>query len=111
MNTKKQSLDVATLAPLTGITGGDLNFFPDFDSVQHGEKLYYQIFRILTRVSASDVMIKLRVSTGLTVTEYFGQFGSYAQSEFGVASLDQDKVFSAVMRCDQALAAETPVFA
>lgn len=79
---------MATLAPLTGITGGDLNFFPDFDCVQHGEKLYYQIFRILTRVSASDVMIKLRVSTGLTVTEYFGQFGSYAQSEFGVASLD-----------------------
>lgn len=111
VNTKKQSLDVATMAPITGITGGDLYLYPDFDVLQHGEKLYYQIFRNLTRVSVSDVMIKLRVSTGLTVTEYFGQFGSYAQSEFGVASLDQDKVFSAVMRCDQTLAEGTPVFA
>lgn len=60
------------MAPITGITGGDLYLYPDFDCVKHGEKLYYQIFRNLTRVSASDVMIKLRVSTGLTVTEYFG---------------------------------------
>ena len=28
-----------------------------------------------------------------------------------MASLDQDKVFSAVIRCDQAFAADTPVFA
>ena len=77
VNTKKQSLDVATLAPLTGITGGDLNFFPDFDSVQHGEKLYYQIFRNMTRIVATDCMIKVRVSTGLTVSEYFGGFGLY----------------------------------
>lgn len=100
VDTKKQSLDVATMAPISGITGGDLYLYPDFDVVKHGEKLYYHIFRNLTRVSVSDVMIKLRVSSGLTVTEYFGQFGSYAQSEFGVASLDQDKVFSAAIRCD-----------
>ena len=78
VDTKKQSLDVATMAPITGITGGDLYLYPDFDVVKHGEKLYYHIFRNLTRVCVSDVMIKLRVSAGLTVTEYFGQFGSYA---------------------------------
>jgi len=100
VDTKRQSVDLATMAPITGITGGDLYLHPDFNDVMHSEKLYYQIFRNLTRVSVSDVMIKLRVSTGLTVTEYFGQFGSYAQSEFGVACLDQDKVFSAVLRCD-----------
>ena len=71
-------MDVATMSPITGITGGDLYLYADFDVVRHGEKLYYQVFRNLTRVSVSDVMIKLRVSTGLTVTEYFGQFGSYA---------------------------------
>lgn len=72
VDTKKQSIDLATMAPITGITGGDLYLHPDFNDVMHGEKLYYQIFRNLTRVSVSDVMIKLRASTGLTVTEYFG---------------------------------------
>ena len=82
---KFKSLDVATMAPISGITGGDLYLYADFDVVQQGEKLYYHIFRNLTRYYASDVMVKLRVSTGLSVQEYFGQFGVYQQPEFGVA--------------------------
>ena len=74
---KYKSLDVATMAPITGITGGDLYVYADFDVVLHGEKLYYHLFRNLTRVTVSDVMVKMRVSTGITVSEYFGQFMSY----------------------------------
>lgn len=74
---KKGSIDVATMQPIAGITGGDLFLYPDFDLNEHGEQLYYHLFRILTRVSGSDAMIKVRVSTGLTVTEYFGQFMTY----------------------------------
>ena len=104
-------MDVATMSPITGITGGDLYPYADFDVVRHGEKLYYHIFRNTTRVTASDVMVKMRVSTGLTVSEYFGQFQSYQQAEFGTASLDQDKVFSTLIRCDQTLADGAPAFA
>jgi len=60
------------MAPITGITGGDLYLYPDFDAVKQGEKLYYQLFRNLTRITGTDAMIKIRVSTGLTVEEYFG---------------------------------------
>ena len=74
---KYKSLDVATMAPVAGITGGDIYLYTDFDVTKHGEKLYYHIFRNLTRVTATDVMVKIRVSTGLTVNEYFGQFQSY----------------------------------
>lgn len=101
LSLKFKSMDVATMAPVTGITGGDLRLYSDFDVTRHGEKLYYDIFRSLTRVSGTDCMMKVRVSTGLTVTEYFGQFGSYQQSEFGLASIDQDKVFSVMIRSDQ----------
>jgi len=111
LNQKHGSLDVVTMAPLTGITGGDLYVHPDFDVNLHGEKLYYQIFRNLTRVVATDVMVKVRVSTGLTLSEYFGPFFVYQQSEFGLASLDQDKVFSAAISCDNTLAPGNLVFA
>ena len=83
----------------------------DFDVTAHGEKLYYQIFRNMTRVVATDCMVKVRVSSGLTVSEYFGGFGSYQRAEFGVASIDQDKVFSASIVNDNTLASGTPVFA
>ena len=108
---KQISLDVATLQPITGLTGGDLYLHADFDVTAHGEKLYYQIFRNMTRVVATDCMIKVRVSSGLTVSEYFGGFGSYQRAEFGVASIDQDKVFSASIVNDNTLASGTPVFA
>ena len=67
---KYKSLDVATMQPITGITGGDLYVYAGFNVVRDGEKLYYHIFRNLTRVTVTNVMIKLRVSVGLTVTEY-----------------------------------------
>jgi len=108
---KYKSLDVATMAPVTGITGGDLYLYSDFDVVKHGEKLYYHIFRNLTRITGTDAMFKIRVSTGLTVAEYFGSFGSYQQAEFGCASLDQDKVYSAMIRCDGTMEEGVPVFA
>lgn len=108
---KHGSLDVATMSPITGITGGDLYVHQDFDAILHGEKLYYEIFRNLTRVVASDVMVKVRVSTGLTLSEYFGPFFIYRQPEFGLASLDQDKVFSTVITCDNTLAPGSLAFA
>ena len=74
---KYKSLDVATIAPISSITGGDLYLYADFDVVKHGEKLYYNLFRNLTRVTGTDCMLKVRVSTGLTVSEYFSSFGSY----------------------------------
>ena len=77
LNLKHKSLDLASIAPLAGISGGDLYFYADFDCYKHGEQLYFQIFRNLTRVTASDIMCKVRVSTGLTVTDYFGQFNNY----------------------------------
>jgi len=77
----------------------------------HGEKLYYQIFRNMTRIVATDCMVKVRVSTGLTVSEYFGGFGVYQRAEFGLAALDQDKVFSATIINDSSLAPGAPAFA
>ncbi len=62
------------MAVLPSITGGDLHFMAPFDITKQGEKLHYEIFRILTRVSATEVQIKARVSTGMTVVEYFGGF-------------------------------------
>jgi len=44
-----KSIDLATIAPIAAVTGGDLHFFSPFDITRHGEKLHYEIFRTLTR--------------------------------------------------------------
>jgi len=65
----------------------------------------------MTRIGATDCMIKVRVSTGLTVSDYFGGFGIYQRAEFGLAALDQDKVFSATISNDSSLASGATCFA
>ena len=71
-----KSVDLASIAPLSALTGGDLHYMCPFDYCKHGEKLHYEIFRTLTRTQATDVSIKVRTSQGLSVQEYFGSFGT-----------------------------------
>lgn len=44
-----KSIDLTSIAPIAALTGGDLHLFNPFDINKHGEKLHYEIFRILTR--------------------------------------------------------------
>lgn len=45
----QKSIDLTSIAPVATLTGGDLHLFSPFDINKHGEKLHYEIFRILTR--------------------------------------------------------------
>lgn len=71
---ERNSVDLATVAPIAGATGGDLVYYVTFNPRAHGEKLYYSLFRILTRPTVSEVAIKARCSTGMTITDYTGGF-------------------------------------
>ena len=48
LNTVK-SIDLTTIAPIAAHTGGDIFYYNPFDVTKHGEKLHYEIFRVLTR--------------------------------------------------------------
>ena len=74
INPKYPSVDVATLAPVCGISGGDLYVHQDFDIVEHADKLYYQVFRNMTKVVGIDCTMRMRCSTGITACEYMGSF-------------------------------------
>ena len=74
-----------------------------FDINKHGEKLHYEIFRVLTRITGTDVQIKARVSGGLTVAEYFGGFTYKEQPDITLSSIDSDKTIGFVIRNDEKL--------
>ncbi len=78
--------------------------------VKHGEKLYYSIFRVLTRTTGTEVALKARCSTGLTVTEYMGSHLSYQTAEMTQAWIDSDKVISCSLRNDDKLKEDSLVY-
>lgn len=48
MNNYK-SLDLAQITPLTSLTGGECYLYSPFDINKQGEKIHYDIFRIISR--------------------------------------------------------------
>jgi protein transport protein SEC24 len=100
---KYQTVDLTTIGVLPSQTGGDINFMSPFDINKHGEKLHYEIFRVLTRTTGTDVQIKARVSGGLTVAEYFGGFTYKEQPDITISSIDSDKTIGFVIRNDEKL--------
>ena len=100
---KYPSIDVATLAPVCGITGGDLFVYQDFDIVNDADKLYYQVFRNMTKIAGIDCTAKMRTSTGITACEYIGSFSRHQSSDLTITSVDCDKVISCLFRNDEKL--------
>lgn len=92
------------------ITGGELYYFPKFDILKDGEKLYYELFRNISRNSGSEVMIKTRCSKGMSVTEFFGGFGLRESVELQLSAIDADKTFGFSLRNDQKILENSNVF-
>lgn len=89
------------MSVVTQFTGGEVYYYSHFDVAQHGEKLYYELFRNLTRPSASEVMIKARCSKGLAISEYFGSFGLRDTADVKLAGIDADKSFGIALKHDE----------
>ena len=98
---KLESIDLATLNKVVQLTGGDILFFGDWDPIKHTDKLYYELFRNISKVTASEVQIKARCSKGFSVTEYFGGFGVKEATAIMLSSIDADKSFGFSLRNDE----------
>lgn len=85
-------------------------FYSNFDVTKHAERIYYDLFRSLTRPTVSDVEYKARCSTGLTVTEYIGGHMTSQTASMSYAALDADKVLSFVLRNDEKLKEDSLVY-
>ncbi len=87
------SIDLASLNKVVQITGGDLVYFGKFNALTDAQKLYYEMFRNITKNFGTDIMIKARCSPGFSVTEYYGGFGVVESVDFTLSSIDADKSF------------------
>jgi len=60
-------IDITSLSALPRRTGGELFYFPGFDSAVDGERLHYELSRLVTQNAVYSCVFKIRCSKGLTV--------------------------------------------
>eukprot|EP00388_Colpodella_angusta_P048950 GDKK01077854.1.p1 GENE.GDKK01077854.1~~GDKK01077854.1.p1 ORF type:complete len:813 (+),score=203.69 GDKK01077854.1:139-2439(+) len=91
-------VDVANLAPISRLTGGDLHLYPNFNHDAHGRALYEQTYRILTRKSGNDMTLRVRCSRGWVVGRQIGPALQNSSQDGSVvvtaATVNEDQAFT-----------------
>ncbi len=86
-------MDLATTSFLTTTTGGQLYKYRSFSAVQDGDALQRDLTRNVARTTGYDATMIVRVSAGLKVAEYYGNFYHKVSNEVSLAAVDCDKAF------------------
>ena len=102
-------IDLASIAPLASNTAGQLFFYPGFHARKDAETLQNDLFHLLTRVQGYDAIMTVRVSTGLRVAEFFGNYFRRFPLELEIPHLDCDKAFAVRFVHDGTLKDQTEV--
>lgn len=100
-------MDVATIGHMSRLTGGEMFFYPNFVAPRDSLKLQLEITHAVRREVGYQALMKVRCSTGLQVTGYYG---SFLQHTFGadleIGAIDADKAIGVTFSYDGKLDAK-----
>ncbi|KAL9068727.1 MAG: hypothetical protein Q9157_006414 [Trypethelium eluteriae] len=94
-------LDIATIGHVSGLTGGEVYYYPNFHAPRDTLKLSNEIKHTVTRETGYQALMKVRCSNGLQVSAYHGNFLQHtfgADLEFG--TIDADKALAVMFSYD-----------
>ena len=93
-------VDVASTGVLSVLSGGELYFYNAFDVNKQGAKFANDLQRTLARTFGFDALLRIRVSNGLKIEDYFGNFYMKNATDIECAGIDSLKAFTAVLKHD-----------
>ncbi|XP_062002530.1 protein transport protein SEC24 A [Rosa rugosa] len=95
--------DIASLGTLAKYTGGQVYYYPNFQSTIHGEKLRHELARDLTRETAWEAVMRIRCGKGVRFTSYHGNFMLRSTDLLALPAVDCDKAFAMQLSLEETL--------
>ena len=102
-NANASFLDLSTLSDLNKLTGGQLYFYQNYNSAQHGKKFHKELTRCLIRTQGWEAVVRVRASRGVRISEFHGNFFMRGSDLLALPGIDSDKAFAIEMRNDDSL--------
>ncbi|XP_043691777.1 protein transport protein Sec24-like At3g07100 [Telopea speciosissima] len=102
--------DLASLGTLAKYTGGQVYYYPGFQSTIHGERLRYELARDLTRETAWEAVMRIRCGKGIRFTNYHGHFMLRSTDLLALPAVDCDKAFAAQLSLEETLLTTQTVY-
>ncbi|MBA0606735.1 hypothetical protein Godav_019157 [Gossypium davidsonii] len=102
--------DIASLGTLAKYTGGQVYYYPSFQSGIHGEKLRHELARDLTRETAWEAVMRIRCGKGIRFTSYHGNFMLRSTDLLALPAVDCDKAYAMQLSFEETLLTNQTVY-
>ncbi|XP_055031587.2 protein transport protein Sec24C isoform X3 [Misgurnus anguillicaudatus] len=102
-----QYVDVATLGVVPTSTGGTIYKYTYFQAATDQERFLNDLRRDVQKQMGFDAVLRVRTSTGIRATDFFGSFYMSNTTDVELAGLDCDKTVTVEFRHDDKLSEET----
>ncbi|KAL9670796.1 hypothetical protein QQ045_008354 [Rhodiola kirilowii] len=103
-------IDIASLGTLAKYTGGQVYYYPSFQSPVHGEKLRHELSRDLTRETAWEAVLRVRCGKGVRFTSYHGNFMLRSTDLLALPAVDCDKAYAMQLSLEETLLTTQTVY-
>ncbi|XP_051118622.1 protein transport protein Sec24-like At3g07100 [Andrographis paniculata] len=102
--------DIASLGTLAKYTGGQVYYYPSFQSSVHSDKLRHELSRDLTRETAWEAVMRIRCGKGVRFTSYHGNFMLRSTDLLALPAVDCDKAYAAQLSLEETLLTTQTVY-
>ncbi|KAL8523037.1 hypothetical protein ACS0TY_013130 [Phlomoides rotata] len=102
--------DIASLGTLAKYTGGQVYYYPSFQSSMHKDKFKHELTRDLTRKTAWEAVMRIRCSKGVRFTSYHGNFMLRSTDLLALPAVDCDKAYAAQLSLEETLLTSQTVY-
>lgn len=99
-------IDLATIGQVARLTGGEIYKYTYFQADIDGHRLVNDLIKNISRPIAFDTVMRVRTSTGIRPTDFFGHFFMSNTTDMEIASIDCDKAVAIEVKHDDKLSDE-----
>jgi len=103
-------IDIATLSQVSRLTGGQVYKYTYFQSDLDGERFISDLQHNISRPVVFDAIMRVRTSTGVRPTDFFGAFYMGNTTDMELASLNSDVALACEIKHDDKLTDEDGVY-
>ena len=103
-------IDLATIGQVCRLTGGEIYKYTYFQADIDGERLITDVINNISRPIAFNVVMRVRTSTGVRPTDFYGHFFMSNTTDMELASIDCDKAVAIEVKHDDKLTEEEGVY-
>lgn len=103
-------VDIATIGQICRLTGGEIYKYTYFQADIDGERLISDVINNISRPIAFDAVMRVRTSTGVRATDFYGHYFMSNTTDMELASIDCDKAVGIEVKHDDKLTDDEGVY-